>query len=169
VQPQVDLDRQPAATARLIALYDHALPVVFGYCRARLPLHDAEDLCAEVFQAAAEALAADPDRDLTTSWLVTVARNRVIDRWRREARWAARLPILAATEAPVEIVPDDDDVLAALDCLTLTQRAAVVLRWMEDRPVAEVARMLGRSEHATESVLRRARIQLRSNLNRKIS
>jgi RNA polymerase sigma-70 factor (ECF subfamily) len=50
---------------------------------------------------------------------------------------------------------------AALSRLSAYQRAALTLRYLDGLPVAEVARELGRSLHATETLLVRARVALR--------
>ena len=52
-------------------------------------------------------------------------------------------------------------VLASLNALPALQRAALGLRYLDDLPVPEVARLLGRSVHATESLLVRGREGLR--------
>jgi RNA polymerase sigma-70 factor (ECF subfamily) len=46
------------------------------------------------------------------------------------------------------------DVLAEVPT---SQRAALVLHYLDGFPVSEVARLLGKSEHATESLLARGR------------
>lgn len=154
--------RQESVEGRLSELYDAMLPVVFGYCRARLALEDAEDVTAEVFHAAAAQLRREPDRDLRPSWFVTTARNRVIDLWRRDARWSGRLRTMAGSSVGhIELPPEPDGpVLEALDRLPTAQRAAVVLHWIDGHTVREVAELLGRSEHAVESLLSRARRRL---------
>lgn len=152
----------PTDGDRLGALYDELLPVVYGFCRARLPIHDAEDVTAEVFSAAAERLASDPDADLRRAWFITAARNRIIDRWRREQRWDHRLRSVGSDltgRTAAEPLPTDP-VLEQLDRLSTAQRAAAVLHWMDGYPVREVAEILGRSEHAVESLLARARRRL---------
>lgn len=144
--------------ARLESLYDEMLPVVFGYCRARLPLHDAEDVTAEVFRAAVEHLRRHPAADLTKGWLLTTARNRIIDRWRREERWSRRLTVLAAGASAIEEPTSGHaEVLHLLDALPPAQRAAVVLHYLEGRPVKEIAATLARSPDAVDSLLARAR------------
>ena len=54
--------------------------------------------------------------------------------------------------------------VAALDALPEAQREAVVLYYVEDRPVAEIARVTGRAENTIKSDLRRARTRLRETL-----
>jgi RNA polymerase sigma-70 factor (ECF subfamily) len=48
-------------------------------------------------------------------------------------------------------------------------RTALVLRYVDDLPVREVARAMRRSEHATESLLARARASLRAALTPEVS
>ena len=56
-----------------------------------------------------------------------------------------------------------DDLLARLAALPPLQRAALVLRYGDDLPVGEVARIVGKSVHATESLLARGRSALRAS------
>lgn len=51
--------------------------------------------------------------------------------------------------------------LESLGRLTAMQRAALILHYADGLPVREVAREIGRSESATESLLTRARDALR--------
>ena len=143
-------------------MYDEMLPVVYGYCRARLPWHDAEDLTAEVFRVALEHLRADPCAELSRSWFIVTARSRIIDRWRRSARWTERMHLVAASQASTQRPHDEDvgDVVLALDLLPDAQRAAVVLHHVDGFSVEEVAGILNRSPRAAESLLARGRRRL---------
>jgi RNA polymerase sigma-70 factor (ECF subfamily) len=144
--------------ARLESLYDELLPTVFGYCRARLPLHDAEDVTAEVFRTAVEHLRRNPTTDLSKGWFLTTARNRIIDRWRHEERWNRRLIVLAGGVDDTELPTDHHaEILHLLDALPQAQRAAVVMHYLEGRPVKEIAVTLERSPEAVDSLLARAR------------
>ena len=59
---------------RLLALYDRALPQVYGYLVARVGDPTvAEDLTGETFLAAVRAVQDAKVPDLTIGWLVTVA------------------------------------------------------------------------------------------------
>jgi RNA polymerase sigma-70 factor (sigma-E family) len=79
-----------------------------------------------------------------------------------EARYAARV----RTEAVVPFDGHEDAavLVAALRRLTPRQRAVVVLRFGEDLPVTEVARLLGTSVSAVKSTSNRALARLRSQL-----
>jgi RNA polymerase sigma-70 factor (ECF subfamily) len=149
----------------LLALYDRALPEVYGYvvrrCSGRA---QAEDLTAEVFLAAATAVQRGTVPDLTPAWLIGVARHKLVDHWRRQARDERVL------QAVAEVPPAEDDwtealeegpALAALSRLGAHHRAALTLRHVDGLPVAEVAEHLGRTLHATEALLVRARVALR--------
>jgi RNA polymerase sigma-70 factor (ECF subfamily) len=146
--------------ARLLGLYDRALPQVYGYLRARVPGDAlAEDLTAETFLAAVQAVRKDSVPDLTIGWLVTVARNKLVDHWRRSAREERSLQLASDEEA----VEDGDqyfeqmrarEVLAELGA---HHRAALTLRYLDGLSVPEVAELLGRTVHATEALLVRAR------------
>ena len=59
----------------------------------------------------------------------------------------------------------DVDVLAAVDRLSVQQRAAVVLTYWEDLSVAEVAQRLKISEGSVKRHLARARSRLRETLD----
>ncbi|MGW4811250.1 RNA polymerase sigma factor [Kitasatospora cineracea] len=75
--------------------------------------------------------------------------NRFLDQHRRRQRFALLLPKVPGPRADGdhadhgELVADRLRLLTALDVLSPTQRACVVLRYYEDLPVAAVAGRLG--------------------------
>jgi RNA polymerase sigma-70 factor (ECF subfamily) len=154
------------ANARLAALYDELLPVVYGYVRSRLAEADAEDVTAEVFRTAAEQLQRDPTAQLTRSWFLTAARNRVIDRWRHQMRWEGRLEALRRDVDVQSVAPGtgtgeaEDRVLDALDRLSPDHRAVLILRYVDGLRTRAIAEALGRNPRATDSLLARARREL---------
>lgn len=76
--------------AGLLALYDRALPHVYGYLLSRCGgALLAEDLTAETFLAAVDAVRRDDPPPLSTAWLVGVARHKLVDHWRRQGRESA--------------------------------------------------------------------------------
>jgi len=65
------------------------LPVVYKYASARLGKDDGEDVTSEVFHAAADRLRKGEEDVVTPAWLMAVAKNKVIDRWRKAERRGA--------------------------------------------------------------------------------
>src|SRR4051794_8826285 len=68
--------RQPDAPRALLALYDEALPAVYGYFARRCPDRGtAEDLTSETFLAAMDTARRHESPDITVPWLIGVARH----------------------------------------------------------------------------------------------
>jgi RNA polymerase sigma-70 factor (ECF subfamily) len=158
--------RELASPDPVAAIYHRALPYVYGYLLSRCgSVSVAEDLTAETFLAAVASVRKPDAPEVTVAWLIAVARHKLSDHWRRTAR---EQRTLAATAEPAQAVDDPWDqwldteaAYAALRCLSGQQRAALTLRYLDGLPVAEVARHLGRSVHATETLLVRAKTALR--------
>jgi RNA polymerase sigma-70 factor (sigma-E family) len=74
-----------------------------------------------------------------TPWVVRVAANLAVDRWRRR-RVAARAPV---DGPPSTSLPERVDLQRALSALPKRQREVVLLRYVADLPEADVARALG--------------------------
>ena len=147
------------------AWYDEALPHVFRYLyhRSGRDKDLAEELTQQTFVAAVRSHATFGGGE-SIAWLVGIARHRLVDHFRgleRRERGLRRL--LAERSQPTWIgSPEVDDELAtALAGLPAAQRAAIVLRYLDDLPVRDVARLLDRSEGAVESLLSRGREALR--------
>jgi RNA polymerase sigma-70 factor, ECF subfamily len=150
----------------VVAIYPAALPQVYGYLLPRCgTVALAEDLTAETFAAAVVAVKEGRVRELTVAWLVGVARHKLVDHWRRAERERRGLAAVerehAEAEDPWDDVLDVQAAHAALLRLSVPQRLALTLRYLDGLPVPEVAANLGRSVHATETLLVRARAALR--------
>jgi RNA polymerase sigma-70 factor (ECF subfamily) len=88
-------------------MYERALPQVYGYLSSRTSSPTvAEDLTSETFLAAADAVRRNAVPDLTVAWLITVARNKLVDHWRREERDERRK--FQLLESPVDDEADDE-------------------------------------------------------------
>src|SRR3954451_18711136 len=75
----------PPPDPGLLSLYDEALPQVYGYLLSRCGQRAlAEDLTAETFLAAVDTVR--KDQPVSAAWLVGVARHKLADHWRRQAR-----------------------------------------------------------------------------------
>jgi RNA polymerase sigma-70 factor, ECF subfamily len=153
----------------LLALYDTALPEVYGYLLHRCGRTAlAEDLTAETFLAAVDAVRKERPPPLSTGWLIGIARHKLVDHWRRLAREERTLSAVA--DDPTLRPQSDDPWDARLDALQAQEtlltlapqhRAALTLRYLDDLPVNEVARLMDRTLHATEALLVRARTAFR--------
>ena len=150
----------------LLALYDEALPTVFGYLLSRCgSVGLAEDLTSETFLAAVAAVRAG-NAPLSVPWLVGIARHKLVDHWRRKAREEAGLSLVVAQkdvegEDPWAFLIDALRAQQTLDALSPTHRTVLVLRYLDDLPVPKVAAELGRTRQATEVLVSRARAAFR--------
>ena len=150
----------------LLALYDSALPQVYGYLAGRVGRSAlAEDLTAETFLAAVDAVRAGRLPEVTVGWLIGTARHKLVDHWRRQAREERKVQ---AVRSPSGDTDDDWDV--RLDAVRAHQtlatlpplyRAVLTLRYLDDLSVPAVAEAVDRSLHATEGLLVRARASFR--------
>ena len=153
----------------LVALYDSALPEVYGYLASRCgSVAVAEELTSDTFLAAVEAVKRDRVPDLTVAWLIGVARHKVVDHWRRRER-EDRLTRASGADPTRAAGPDEWDVRLdaivahqALGALGAHHRSALTLRYLDGLPVREVADHLGRTVGATEVLLVRARAAFRA-------
>jgi RNA polymerase sigma-70 factor (ECF subfamily) len=155
-----------AASADLLAVYDRALPIVYGYFVARCGRAAlAEDLTAETFLAAAASVRRQPAPTVSVPWIVGVARHKLVDHWRRQAREERSLRAVAddavAEEDPWDVRLDALRARDILERLAPQHRAALTFRYLDDLPVPAVADLLGRTVHATEALLVRARVAFR--------
>ena len=160
VDPPPDADGDPCAAVR--ALYDRALPQVYGYLVTRVGRTEvAEDLTAETFLAAVAAARREGAGPVSVAWLIGVARHKLVDHWRREGRAERNLAALGGQVAgPSDRWEIELDGIRARDVLAALgphHRAALTLRYVDDLTVPRVAELLGRTVTATEALLTRAR------------
>lgn len=150
----------------LVDLYDRALPEVYGYLKPRCgDFALAEDLTAETFLAACDAVDRAQVNEVTVAWLIGIARHKLVDHWRREARHERQLRAVAeqteAIDDPWEAQIDVATIERVLASLSAVSRLALTLRYLDGLSVPEVAALLGRTIAATDQVLARARLQFR--------
>ena len=153
---------------RVLELYEHAVGDVYGYLVRRCPSAAiAEDLTAETFLAATRAIHRS-ETELSVGWLIGTARHKLVDHWRREGRQREALEELYDGAAEPFDSHDPVDVIEALHVhdvlsrLSPHHRAALTLRYLDGLPVEQVAVLLDRSLHATESLLMRAKATFRT-------
>ncbi|CAN5231372.1 sigma-70 family RNA polymerase sigma factor [soil metagenome] len=131
----------------------------------------AEEMVQEAYAAALARWPEEGVPDRPAAWLHTVARNRAVDRLRRDRRYAERLAELErAASSTVAEVPSDkellDDELAMLcacchPALAMPARVALTLRLVAGLGTAEIARAFLVPEPTMAQRLVRAKRKLR--------
>ena len=144
--------------------YDASLPRVYRYLLARCAGDEtlAEEITQQAFVEAVRNRHRFDGRSDVVTWLCAIARNRLVDHYRRHGREIRRQDELMAVhheagDAPWRAAELRDAVAAAVTQLPPDQRLALLFRYLDGMSVREVADAIGRSEKATESLLGRAR------------
>ncbi|NNF55553.1 MAG: sigma-70 family RNA polymerase sigma factor [Acidimicrobiales bacterium] len=147
-------------------MYDAHVEEVYRFVHRRCHDHAlSEDITQETFMSAIRST--DDPSSLTIGWLVTVARNRLLDVLRRQVRYERKLRLVG--------VPGSngyDDELAerlringALNELSVDHRLVLTLHYFDGLTVPALAEYLGRSVKSVEGLVTRARRELRTKLD----
>lgn len=154
--------------AALLACYDATFDAVYRYAAHLTGQRTAaEDVTQETYSRLVRAARDGRVSEIGVGWLITTARRIWLDRVRAEGREHARLRLVASQPTPRGGEPDQASHLGAADLLAALsnrERAALVLRYLDDLPVTEVAEQLGTTVRATESLLQRAKRRVRGEL-----
>jgi RNA polymerase sigma-70 factor (ECF subfamily) len=168
------LGREPAASGRAAA--EQALAELYHASFRRLvtqlyafttDLTEAQDVVQEAFARALARPAGLSDIDAPEAWLRTVAVNVVRRRWRRRQV----LDTILLRERPVHRLvadapsPERADLRDALATLPRAYREVVVLHYLADLPVDEIAGLLEVPVGTVKSRLSRARAALATRLD----
>jgi RNA polymerase sigma-70 factor, ECF subfamily len=152
------------------AWYDDAVGRVYGYLFGRCggDIEVAEEITQQTFVQAIRHWRAFDGRSDVVTWLCSIARNKLTDHYREQERQRRRhlqmvvRDIGSEAPSPDRAVGDRDAMVRALRQLPDIERTALVLRYLDDLSVREVAAMLGRSVDATDALIRRAKERFRS-------
>lgn len=151
---------------------DSVGPAVYGFVFARVGGNDAaaQDLLQEtLIEALRSAGSFRGDASLRT-WVCAIARRRLARHYEAERRQAVAesgLTLLGATAergAGGDQIERRDEIVRALGRLPAVHRQVLVLKYLDDRSVADIAAELGRSPVQVQSLLQRARDALRREL-----
>jgi len=148
--------------------YEDAVVRVYRYLYPRCGGDAAltEEITQQSFIQAIENRNSFGGRSDAITWLCAIARNKLADHYRRLDREDRRHLRLVVSEIQLDSehsssVEDREVLMSSLRQMPAMQRAVLVLCYLDDLSVAEAARVLKRSESATESLLSRARTRLR--------
>jgi RNA polymerase sigma factor (sigma-70 family) len=148
---------------------------------------EAEDIMQDVFYQFVAGFESIDSLDRVTSWLYSVARNKIIDRYRRDATRPQKADFEGSVGkddgAPLtlqEILPDLgntpestllreaiwDEIMVALDELPPDQREIFILNEMEEKSFREISESTGVSINTLLSRKRYAIMALRRRLQK---
>jgi RNA polymerase sigma-70 factor (ECF subfamily) len=165
------IEAAQADPARFGELYERNFERVYAYVVRRV--HDraeTEDLTSEVFHHALANLQRFEWRGIPfAAWLFRIAANLISDRWQRKGREdVASEPELIdsvpATGAEFEEVERRATLFRLVDALSAEQRRVVVLRFVEQKSIKEVAREIRKTEGAVKQLQFRALSTLRARM-----
>ena len=155
--------------ARFADLYELNFERVYAYIVKRVQDRaDTEDLTAEVFQQALANLKRFEWRGIPfAAWLYRIAANLISDRWQRSGREVADDSEVASAQvrpAEIEEVERRATLFRLVDTLPPEQRRVVVLRFVEQKSIKEVAREIRKTEGAVKQLQFRALSGLRARM-----
>ncbi len=141
-------------------------PRLYAYLRRNLPSAvDAEDALSETLLAAVRALPSFDGGVSLSAFLYSLAYRKMADFWRRRHETAPLLESVAASKAE-GASGEHAEFEELLDTLPEISRQVLLLRYQVGLSVSEIAEVIERSYKGTESLLSRARSQLRAALDR---
>ena len=127
--------------------FDEHAPAVHRFLASSLPLQDAEDCFQETFISALRAYPKLRDGSNLRAWVFTIAARKAVDSHRRRGKHG-----IASETVPERAVPPpevgDPGLWESVRTLPQQQRAAIVLRYVNDLRYREIAAVLGCSEAA---------------------
>jgi RNA polymerase sigma-70 factor (ECF subfamily) len=168
--------------ARFADLYELNFERVYAYAVRRVRNRaEAEDVTAEVFQQALANLKRFEWRGIPfAAWLFRIAANLISDRWRHSTREitddSGRMESAqesgtvksaqtdAASPAEIEQVEQRATLFRLVNTLPEEQRRVVVLRFVEEKSIKEVAREIRKTEGAVKQLQFRALTNLRARM-----
>jgi RNA polymerase sigma-70 factor (ECF subfamily) len=149
------------------AFYDDALPIVYGYL-VRLcggDTDEAWDLTQDTWVALVDQLQRGRSECTTVPFALTVARTRYLDGWRRKQRLQRKLRLVWAADRQREgAAPTRESVLDHVANCSPRHRTVLMMAYIDDMPVAQIAEQLGCSPASTYALLAKAREELRSQI-----
>jgi RNA polymerase sigma factor (sigma-70 family) len=127
--------------------------------------HEADDCLQETLIAALRAYPRLREGSNVRAWLFTIARNKALDEHRSRARRPAPVAEVSESRSAVAVADEPDEELwSAVRSLPTKQRAAVVLRFVNDFSHRDVAAVLDCSEDAARRSLHEGLTRLRREI-----
>ncbi len=156
--------------ARFAELYEINFERVYAYVVKRVGNRtETEDLTSEVFHQALANLKRFEWRGIPfAAWLFRIAANLISDRWQRSGREvqddSGKIDSVQVSLAEIEEVERRATLFRLTESLPAEQRRVVVLRFVEQKSIKEVAQEIRKTEGAVKQLQFRALSSLRSRM-----
>ncbi|MCG3088714.1 RNA polymerase sigma factor [Sporosarcina cyprini] len=132
---------------------------------------DVEDYVQETFLIALQKQSSFHQRSHPRTWLISIARNHVLDTYRRKRVWERLMPFLHASppvqtslEAALIATDDQHRLYLAISKLSSRDRDVVILRGILELSVNETAQVMNCSANHARVLFHRALAKLRKSL-----
>ena len=131
---------------------------------------EADDVAQEALMKAYLASRNFEDVAGFSAWLYRIACNTLIDHQRKQTTRGIVIDIDKA-DGVAAVSPSDDgftyqELYCAIDGLNVSERTAVLLFYMEDRPIKEIAVIMNVTEGTVKGYLSRGREHLKTKLSK---
>jgi RNA polymerase sigma-70 factor (ECF subfamily) len=157
--------------ARFADLYENNLERVYAYVVRRVgDRAETEDLTSEVFHHALANLKRYEWRGIPfAAWLYRIAANLISDRWQRKGRedvadGSEQIESAAGRNAEIDEVERKATLFRLVETLPAEQRRVVILRFVEEKSIKQVAQEIRKTEGAVKQLQFRALSSLRARM-----
>ena len=155
--------------ARFEELYELHFERVYAYVVRRVgDRTETEDITADVFHQALANLKRFEWRGIPfAAWLFRIAANLISDRWQRSGREISddgQLDAAQASAAEIEDVEWRATLFRLVETLPVEQKRVVVLRFVDQKSIKEVAKEIRKTEGAVKQLQFRALSALRARM-----
>ena len=129
---------------------------------------EADDIAQEALMKAYVASSSFEDEAGFSAWIYRIACNCLIDHQRKQSTRGIAIDINKANDVAASSHTDDafnyQDLYHAINGLGISERTAVLLFYMEDRPIKEISTIMNVAEGTVKAYLSRGREHLRTKL-----
>jgi RNA polymerase sigma-70 factor (ECF subfamily) len=152
------------------SLYNRHVKAVYNRVRYVIPETDVEDVTQEVFLAALCSLPAFRGEAQFSTWLRTLANNKVAEYYRRRSRKKETMQVdlvhaeRSSDQSSTSSLEDRIALYSALNQLPKQYCEVIILRFAEGMQFNEIAKLLKKNPEAIKSLFRRAISALREKM-----
>lgn len=158
-------------------VYRENVSAVFSFFAYTVTQTHAEDLTSATFERVIKAWSSfDPDKASERTWILAIARNQLVDHFRRQRHRDAvsidEHPMVVTSLAGPDVVDqrlDADEVRSWLADLPDRERHVLALRYGADLAAREIASLLELSEANVHQILSRTLRKLREQNQRTLT